>query len=35
VLGQSVSAGCIRISNESITRLAGILPLGTSVEILP
>jgi lipoprotein-anchoring transpeptidase ErfK/SrfK len=35
VLGQSVSAGCIRISNESITRLAGILPLGPSVEILP
>jgi len=35
VLGQSVSAGCIRISNESITRLAGILPLGTPVEILP
>jgi len=35
VLGQSVSAGCIRMSNESITRLAGILPLGTPVEILP
>ncbi len=33
VLGQSVSAGCIRMSNESITRLAGILPLGTPVEI--
>jgi lipoprotein-anchoring transpeptidase ErfK/SrfK len=35
VLGQSVSAGCIRMSNDSITRLAGILPLGTPVEILP
>ena len=35
VLGQSVSAGCIRMSNESITRLAGILPLGTPIEILP
>lgn len=34
VLGQSVSAGCVRISNESITRLAGILPLGTPVEIV-
>jgi lipoprotein-anchoring transpeptidase ErfK/SrfK len=34
VLGQSVSAGCIRMSNESITRLAGILPLGTPVAIL-
>jgi lipoprotein-anchoring transpeptidase ErfK/SrfK len=35
VLGQSVSAGCIRMSNESITRLAGILPLGTPVTISP
>lgn len=34
VLGQSVSAGCIRMANESITRLAGILPLGTPVEIV-
>jgi lipoprotein-anchoring transpeptidase ErfK/SrfK len=35
VLGQSVSAGCIRMSNEGITRLTGRLPLGTPVEILP
>jgi len=35
VLGKSVSAGCIRMSNESITRLAGILPLGTPVDIVP
>jgi lipoprotein-anchoring transpeptidase ErfK/SrfK len=35
VLGKSVTAGCTRISNESITRLTEILPLGTPVEILP
>jgi lipoprotein-anchoring transpeptidase ErfK/SrfK len=35
VLGQSVTAGCTRISNESITKLAGMLPLGTPVEIVP
>ena len=35
VLGQSVSAGCIRMSNAGITRLASILPLGTPVEIRP
>jgi lipoprotein-anchoring transpeptidase ErfK/SrfK len=35
VLGKSVTHGCIRISNESITKLAGLLPLGTPVEILP
>jgi len=35
VLGTSVTHGCIRMSNESITRLAGILPLGTPVEIVP
>ena len=33
VLGKSVTHGCVRISNESITRLAGLLPLGTPVEI--
>jgi len=35
VLGQSVTHGCIRMSNDGITRLAGILPLGTPVEIVP
>jgi lipoprotein-anchoring transpeptidase ErfK/SrfK len=34
VLGQSVSAGCVRMSNESITRLTSLLPLGTPVEIV-
>jgi lipoprotein-anchoring transpeptidase ErfK/SrfK len=35
VLGRSVTHGCVRMSNESITKLAGLLPLGTPVEILP
>jgi lipoprotein-anchoring transpeptidase ErfK/SrfK len=34
VLGKDVTHGCIRISNDSITRLAGILPLGTPVDIV-
>jgi lipoprotein-anchoring transpeptidase ErfK/SrfK len=34
VLGQSVSNGCVRMSNEGITRLTGILPLGTPVSIV-
>ena len=33
-LGTQVSHGCIRMSNEGITRLAGILPLGVPVEIV-
>jgi lipoprotein-anchoring transpeptidase ErfK/SrfK len=33
VLGQNISHGCIRMSNDKITRLAGILPLGTPVQI--
>jgi len=32
-LGTDVSHGCIRIRNEVITRLAGLLPLGTPVQI--
>lgn len=35
VLGQSVTAGCVRMSNASITRLAPMIPLGTPVEIRP
>ena len=35
VLGKSVTNGCVRIDNDSITRLAGILPLGTPVDIVP
>jgi len=34
-LGTDVSHGCIRMSNAGITRLVGVLPLGTPVEILP
>nr|WP_237702936.1 MULTISPECIES: L,D-transpeptidase [Protofrankia] len=34
LLGQDVSHGCIRVSNETITRLARLLPLGTPVEIV-
>lgn len=34
-LGRDVSSGCIRMGNDGITRLAGILPLGVPVEILP
>jgi hypothetical protein len=34
VLGQSISHGCIRMSNDKITALASLLPLGTPVQIL-
>jgi lipoprotein-anchoring transpeptidase ErfK/SrfK len=34
VLGKEVSSGCIRMSNDGITRLTKLLPLGTPVEIL-
>lgn len=33
VLGQSVSHGCIRMSNDKITALSSLLPLGTPVQI--
>lgn len=33
LIGSSVSHGCIRIRNESIRKLARVLPLGTPVEI--
>lgn len=32
-IGTSASHGCIRLSNEDITTLAGILPLGTPITI--
>ena len=32
-LGRDVSAGCIRVDNRAITRLARLLPLGTPVDI--
>ena len=34
-LGRDVSYGCIRMSNEAITRLATSLPIGVPVEIRP
>jgi lipoprotein-anchoring transpeptidase ErfK/SrfK len=34
-IGKDASHGCIRMSNEGITKLSKILPLGTPVEILP
>jgi lipoprotein-anchoring transpeptidase ErfK/SrfK len=33
-VGHSVSNGCIRLGNDVITRLAGLLPLGTPVTIV-
>ena len=33
VLGQDVSHGCVRMSNEKITQLVSMLPLGTAVVI--
>jgi lipoprotein-anchoring transpeptidase ErfK/SrfK len=35
VLGQDVSHGCIRMSNDGVTTLAGLLPLGAPVAIRP
>ncbi|OHV39610.1 MULTISPECIES: L,D-transpeptidase [Pseudofrankia] len=34
LLGQDVSHGCIRLSNDAITRLAGTVPTGTPVDII-
>jgi len=34
-IGHAVSHGCIRVSNSGITKLAGILPLGTPLFVLP
>lgn len=33
-VGQDVSHGCIRVTNDVITEIAGYLPLGTPVEIV-
>jgi lipoprotein-anchoring transpeptidase ErfK/SrfK len=33
-IGQSVSHGCIRLPNDVITEMAGLLPLGTPIEII-
>lgn len=32
-LGRSVSSGCVRVSNDTVTHLAKIIPLGTPVTI--
>lgn len=34
LMGQAVSEGCVRLPNEVITQLAGMLPLGTPVQIV-
>lgn len=33
-LGTNISHGCIRLPNDAITEMAGILPLGTPIEIV-
>ena len=35
LIGQEVSHGCIRMTNEDIERLAAVLPLGVPVEVIP
>ncbi len=35
LVGSSVSKGCIRMTNEDITTLATMVPVGTPVEIVP
>src|SRR5262249_53882711 len=34
-IGRDVSHGCIRVSNDVIVEMAGMLPLGTPVDIQP
>ncbi len=34
LLGQNVSNGCVRLSNDAITRLADLAPLGTPVDVV-
>jgi lipoprotein-anchoring transpeptidase ErfK/SrfK len=34
-IGRAVSHGCIRMSNSGITKLAGMLPLGTPLFVVP
>jgi lipoprotein-anchoring transpeptidase ErfK/SrfK len=34
LLGQPVSNGCIRMSNETITKMADLAPLGTPVDVI-
>jgi len=32
-VGQAASHGCLRLQNDDIVELAGLLPLGTPIEI--
>ena len=34
-VGQAVSNGCLRMTNQAVTRLADLAPVGTPVQILP
>jgi hypothetical protein len=34
LLGQSASNGCVRVQNDVIERLSGIIPLGTPVDVV-
>lgn len=34
LLGSAVSNGCIRLRNETITKLAQIVPAGTPVQVV-
>ena len=34
LLGQAVSHGCVRVSNEAILRLKGLVPVGTPIRIV-
>jgi lipoprotein-anchoring transpeptidase ErfK/SrfK len=35
LVGSSVSHGCVRMTNDDITKLANMVPVGTPVAILP
>jgi hypothetical protein len=35
LLGQAVSHGCIRVSNDAVTQLRRLAPLGTPVDVVP
>lgn len=34
-IGKRVSHGCIRMYNEDVTQLAGLVPIGTEVQLRP
>jgi hypothetical protein len=35
LLGQAVSHGCIRLSNDAVVRLRRLAPLGTPIDVVP